>query len=216
MNDVPLPAVSRLLGHSNVLMTPRYAHLGEREIEDLRGGIGIRHSRSAHARCAWRRRQEHRAPERSQHAERVSILPNSAFYKRSACRQMHDLPSRGDACGRRRPARFDGGAERWRRRSPGPRVRRRPRRVTAVDAMRCLRRHERRAVFPQAVDPTGAVALAGDPGRAPDAAYRRADAAPRELATFQRLAALAPSVGSGRARAVTWPRDDRAGRYASV
>ena len=126
---------------------------------------------------------------------------------------MHDLPSRGDACGRRRPARFDGGAERWRRRSPGPRVRRRPRRVTAVDAMRCLRRHERRAVFPQAVDPTGAVALAGDPGRAPDAAYRRADTAPDKLATFQgrnssrqlfrRLAALAPSVGSDQARAVT-------------
>ena len=204
MNDVPLPAVSPLLGHSNVLMTPRYAHLGEREVEDLRGGIGIRRSRSAHARCAWRRHREHRAPGRSRHAERVSILPNSAFYKRSACRQMHDLPPRGDARGRRR-ARFDGGAERWRRQPPGPRVWRRPRRVTAVDAMRCLRRHERRAVFPQAVDPTGAVALAGDPGRAPDAAYRRADAAPRELATFQgrslsrqpfwRLAALAPSVG---------------------
>ena len=33
MNGVPLPVVSRLLGHSNVRMTLRYAHLGDREVE---------------------------------------------------------------------------------------------------------------------------------------------------------------------------------------
>ena len=33
MNGVPVPVVSRLLGHSNVRMTLRYAHLGDREIE---------------------------------------------------------------------------------------------------------------------------------------------------------------------------------------
>ena len=33
MNGVPVPVVSRLLGHSSVRMTLRYAHLGDREIE---------------------------------------------------------------------------------------------------------------------------------------------------------------------------------------
>ena len=33
MNGVPVPVVSRLLGHSNVRMTLRYAHLGDRDIE---------------------------------------------------------------------------------------------------------------------------------------------------------------------------------------
>ena len=33
MNGVPVPVVSRLLGHSNVSMTLRYAHLGDRDIE---------------------------------------------------------------------------------------------------------------------------------------------------------------------------------------
>ena len=33
MNGVPVPVVSRLLGHSNVRMTLRYAHLGNRDIE---------------------------------------------------------------------------------------------------------------------------------------------------------------------------------------
>ena len=32
MNGVPVPVVSRLLGHTNVRMTLRYAHLGDREI----------------------------------------------------------------------------------------------------------------------------------------------------------------------------------------
>ena len=33
MNGVPVPVVSRMLGHSNVGMTLRYAHLDDREIE---------------------------------------------------------------------------------------------------------------------------------------------------------------------------------------
>ena len=33
MNGVPVPVVSRLLGHSNVQMTLRYAHLADRDIE---------------------------------------------------------------------------------------------------------------------------------------------------------------------------------------
>ena len=35
MNGVPVPVVSRLLGHSSVRMTLRYAHLGDREIEPV-------------------------------------------------------------------------------------------------------------------------------------------------------------------------------------
>ncbi len=33
MNGVPLPVVARMLGHSDVSMTMRYAHVGDREIE---------------------------------------------------------------------------------------------------------------------------------------------------------------------------------------
>ena len=40
MNGVPAPVVSRLLGHSNVRMTLRYAHLGDREIEAAAERIG--------------------------------------------------------------------------------------------------------------------------------------------------------------------------------
>ncbi len=40
MNGVPVPVVSRLLGHSNVRMTLRYAHLGDREIEDAAERVG--------------------------------------------------------------------------------------------------------------------------------------------------------------------------------
>ena len=38
--SVPVPVVSRLLGHSNVRMTLRYAHLGDREIEAAAERIG--------------------------------------------------------------------------------------------------------------------------------------------------------------------------------
>ena len=40
MNGVPVPVVSRMLGHSNVRMTLRYAHLGDREIEAVAERVG--------------------------------------------------------------------------------------------------------------------------------------------------------------------------------
>ena len=40
MNGVPVPVVSRLLGHSNVSMTLRYAHLGDRDIEAATERVG--------------------------------------------------------------------------------------------------------------------------------------------------------------------------------
>ena len=41
MNGVPVPVVSRLLGHSNVQMTLRYAHLADRDIEAAAERVGI-------------------------------------------------------------------------------------------------------------------------------------------------------------------------------
>ena len=40
MNGVPVPVVSRLLGHSNVRMTLRYAHLGDKDIEAAAERVG--------------------------------------------------------------------------------------------------------------------------------------------------------------------------------
>ncbi len=40
MNGVPVPVVSRMLGHSNVRMTLRYAHLADRDIEAAAERIG--------------------------------------------------------------------------------------------------------------------------------------------------------------------------------
>ncbi len=40
MNGIPVPVVSRMLGHSNVGMTMRYAHLGDREIEAAAERVG--------------------------------------------------------------------------------------------------------------------------------------------------------------------------------
>ena len=40
MNGVPLPVVARLLGHSNVRMTMRYAHVGDRETEAAAERVG--------------------------------------------------------------------------------------------------------------------------------------------------------------------------------
>ena len=40
MSGIPVPVVSRLLGHSNVAMTLRYAHLGDREIEEAAERVG--------------------------------------------------------------------------------------------------------------------------------------------------------------------------------
>ena len=41
MNGVPVPVVSRLLGHSNTRMTLRYAHLGDREVAAAAERIGM-------------------------------------------------------------------------------------------------------------------------------------------------------------------------------
>ncbi len=40
MNGVPVPVVSRLLGHSNVRMTLRYAHLADRDVEAAAERVG--------------------------------------------------------------------------------------------------------------------------------------------------------------------------------
>ena len=40
LNGVPLPVTARLLGHSNVRMTMRYAHVGDREIEAAAERVG--------------------------------------------------------------------------------------------------------------------------------------------------------------------------------
>ena len=40
MNGVPVPVVARLLGHSNVRMTMRYAHLADRDIEAAAERVG--------------------------------------------------------------------------------------------------------------------------------------------------------------------------------
>ena len=40
MNGVPVPVVSRLLGHSSTRMTLRYAHLGDRDIEAAAERVG--------------------------------------------------------------------------------------------------------------------------------------------------------------------------------
>ncbi|MCY3752783.1 MAG: site-specific integrase [Alphaproteobacteria bacterium] len=40
MNGVPLPTVAGLLGHSNVRMTMRYAHVGDREVEAAAERVG--------------------------------------------------------------------------------------------------------------------------------------------------------------------------------
>jgi len=41
MNGVPLPVIARLLGHSDVRMTMRYAHVGDREIEAAAERVGL-------------------------------------------------------------------------------------------------------------------------------------------------------------------------------
>ena len=41
MNGVPVPVVSRLLGHSGVGMTLRYAHLGDWDIAEAAERIGL-------------------------------------------------------------------------------------------------------------------------------------------------------------------------------
>ena len=41
MQNVPLPVVSRLLGHTGTRMTLRYAHVGDREIEEAAERVGV-------------------------------------------------------------------------------------------------------------------------------------------------------------------------------
>ena len=40
MHGVPVPVVSRLLGHSNAQMTLRYAHLADKDVEASAERIG--------------------------------------------------------------------------------------------------------------------------------------------------------------------------------
>ncbi len=40
MKGIPLPVVARLLGHSHVRMTMRYAHVGDREVIEAAERIG--------------------------------------------------------------------------------------------------------------------------------------------------------------------------------
>ena len=40
MNGVPVPVVSKMLGHAHVGMTLRYAHLGDRDIEEAAERVG--------------------------------------------------------------------------------------------------------------------------------------------------------------------------------
>ena len=51
MNGVPVPVVSRLLGHSNVSMTLRYAHLADRDIEAAAERIGMEMARAMDGKC---------------------------------------------------------------------------------------------------------------------------------------------------------------------
>ena len=46
MNGVPVPVVSRLLGHANVRMTLRYAHLADRDIEAAAERVGAAMARA--------------------------------------------------------------------------------------------------------------------------------------------------------------------------
>ena len=46
MSGIPVPVVSRLLGHSNVQMTLRYAHLADKDIEAAAERIGAAMARA--------------------------------------------------------------------------------------------------------------------------------------------------------------------------
>ena len=51
MNCVPVPVVSRLLGHSNVRMTLRYAHLADTDIEAAAERVGAAMARAMALQC---------------------------------------------------------------------------------------------------------------------------------------------------------------------
>ena len=46
MNGIPVPVVSRLLGHRNVRMTLRYAHLADKDMETAAERIGAAMARA--------------------------------------------------------------------------------------------------------------------------------------------------------------------------
>ena len=56
MSGIPVPVVSRMLGHSNVRMTLRYAHLGDREIEEAAEKVGQAIAAIMEVRTCARRR----------------------------------------------------------------------------------------------------------------------------------------------------------------
>ncbi len=51
MNGVPIPVVSRLLGHSDVRMTLRYAHLADRDIKAAAERVGMEMVRAMGGKC---------------------------------------------------------------------------------------------------------------------------------------------------------------------
>lgn len=59
MNGVPVPVVSRLLGHSNVGMTLRYAHLADRDIEAAAERVGAAMARAMALECPHPARPRH-------------------------------------------------------------------------------------------------------------------------------------------------------------
>ena len=59
MNGVPVPVVSRLLGHTNTRMTLRYAHLGDRDIEAAAERVGQAIGEVLEVRTAVRRHRGH-------------------------------------------------------------------------------------------------------------------------------------------------------------
>ncbi len=52
LRGIPLPVVSRMLGHKRPTMTLRYAHVGDREIEAAAERIGAAIARALHGSAA--------------------------------------------------------------------------------------------------------------------------------------------------------------------
>ena len=80
MNGVPVPVVSRLLGHSNVRMTLRYAHLADKDIEAAAERVGaamaramaLEHPYPARAQPRKHRRCDNGTMTKSQLIERIA------------------------------------------------------------------------------------------------------------------------------------------------
>ena len=65
MNGVPVPVVSRLLGHSNAQMTLRYAHLADRDIEAAAERVGAAMARAMALACPHPARRRHASVDRA-------------------------------------------------------------------------------------------------------------------------------------------------------